>query len=416
MGAFHEKDEILSLLSGYLREKFIIEHRNIPIQAVTVVEWITIGLYLFILLIEPIRKDVAWKSVLYDSILTQIHLQSFSLDEDGQSVWIVDDKLLSNKRKIWKVNSENIQTWTGLESDNLGVQVSHAPDGSPAVITEKELFLLQNGVWKNQSLAGNEFRSSWRDRPTVHGTEFWGRNKFGEIFGMDFSTGDIVMLQHPDPTKTFFDGFQVNADGSLLVEIEGVDGIYLYVYDDGKWIESGYFLDDKGWTPDSMDYCLDSDGTPWVLREFIDGFQVGYFSLEKANWEWISLNPYSAKSEEYYALQIDKRGRLWLQGDIDFDDFVRVYEVLSGGLYEIVEYNEYNSNFQSEFLITLGSDGKMWSAGDTLTWIDSNAPDLPRPLPEWIAVFGTFPVKITIQILFILAMLLVVFAQAKYGR
>jgi hypothetical protein len=133
-------------------------------------------------------------------------------------------------------------------------------------------------------------------------------------------------------------------------------------------------------------------------------------------WEWISLTPYSQHRERYYALQVDQRGRLWLEGDIYDDFFVRVYDVLPKGLYEIVEYNRYNSNLGTESAITLGPDGKMWVAGDTVAYIDSNAPTLPKPLPDWLAFFGTITGEFVILFILICAGALMFVVQRQSVR
>ncbi|MEW5938148.1 MAG: hypothetical protein AB1750_00685, partial [Chloroflexota bacterium] len=98
------------------------------------------------------------------------------------------------------------------------------------------------------------------------------------------------------------------------------------------------------------------------------------------------------------------------------DFFVRVYEVLPSSLYEIVEYNEENSNLQTGSPITLGPDGKMWIAGNTVAYIDSNAPDLPKPLPAWLAFFRTLTGRVVVFFIIICAGILAVVAQRQNAK
>jgi len=419
LSSFDEKDELLEIIKNRLGEKFVLSQTIIDPLVLPQVATIIMSVILFTTyIIEPFDFLSVWTPVIEKPFMTFLNVRAYSLDEDVQSVWILSEKGFSDELQVWKANGHNIQVWDGLQSSYPYGQISHDENGNPVVIRENEITRWKNGVWASEPLAPPQSSISFRAHPTVYGSQFW--NDYGTVSGKDFVTGKIETLYPTPVADATAHGFRINPDGSLLVLIEKEDNGYLYQFKDNLWVEPGYSLGHIYPVFDLIDYFLDASGVPWALREIHENdkreYRVGYFSIEKNEWNWISLSPYSLRGEEFYSLQVDQRGRLWLEGHVDYREFVRVYDVLPNGLYEIVEYDEYNSNLETEIPITLGLDGKMWIAGNTLSYIDSNAPDLPKPAPDWLAAMGTITVRMVITFAYLSAAIWMSVAQTRASR
>ena len=412
------KEELLEALKGQLGEKLVVSKGLIdPLFLSQIASIVMVLVVCATWLIEPFDLSFVWTPVIEKPTLTFIHVKAYSLDEDGQSTWILSRDSFSDTYQVLKITGKNIESWEKLPSDYHDVQISHDSYGNPVVIKEEQTIQWQNGEWETIPFQGEKLRFSWRDRPTVQGSKFWetasfGGNKNHEIVGIDFASGQSERIPLPPGMEgDWLSNIQVNNDGSLTAEMTVNESKWLYIYKDGQWMQPGYPLEKGTWMFDPIDYCVDAEGRPWVLQGFSEGFRVGRYSPESNSWNWISLNPFSNQGEKYSALQVDQRGRLWLQGDIDYDDFVRVYDVLPKGLYELEEYNEYNSKLPHDFMITLGQDGKMWVAGDNLSYIDSNAPNLPQPAPDWLAALGTLTARLVIVFFYLCTAIIMVGTQ-----
>ena len=415
--SFEGKEELLETLNAQLGEKLI--RKNIDPLVFSQIGSIGITIVVFMTwMIEPFDFSFVWTPVIEKPAMTFILIQAYSLDEDGRSTWIVDRKPFSDTYRVMKVTGRNIESWENLPSDYRDIQVSHDGYGNPVIIKEKEIIRWQDGEWGIHPFEREKLRFQWRDRPTVLGTQFWGsisfeENKKHEITHFDFASNQSELIPlPPGMEKNWLSNVQVSNDGSFIVEMKVEEAKWLYVYKDGQWIEPGYPLEKGTWMFDPIDYCVDAEGRVWILQGFSEGFRVGRFLSDKNQWDWISLNPVSSQKEEFTALQVDQRGRLWLQGQIDYHEFVRVFEVLPQGLYELEEYNEYNSKLPRKFHITLGLDGKMWVAGDNLAYIDSNAPELPKPAPDWLAAMATITARMVVAFLYLCVTVLLIGVQA----
>jgi len=410
--SLEDKEELLETIKAQLGEKFVVSKKAVDLFWLSqIISSLVTMLYLLSVGVKPYGFAFAWTPVIEKSMLAFMDVKAYSLDEDGQSVWVVGENSFSDMALVMKITGRKIEHWGNLPSDYSDAQISHDLAGNPVVIKENEIIRWQNEKWEGTLLNGEQFSYPWWDRPVVQGPKFWRVVMYGEenrinLIHFDFASDQSGLLPRLSDAGGWADDLRVNADGSLLVKIRSDGSYLLYVFRDGHWMEPGYPLE-KGLMPhrDPIDYCLDAEGNPWILQEFSDGYRVGRYVADGQRWDWISLNSLSTHGEEYEALQVDQRGRLWLEGRMDNGYFVRVYDVLPKGLYELEEYNDYNSNLEHDFLITLGPDGKMWVAGDNLAYIDSNAPTLPRPFPNWFAALGTIPVQFVIVILLLVSVI-----------
>jgi hypothetical protein len=145
------------------------------------------------------------------------------------------------------------------------------------------------------------------------------------------------------------------------------------------------------------DFAMDHNGRLWALNRpwRDDAWMIGQYDPGTASWAWSELEPAGdSLVREYHAIQVDARGRVWLAGTyqdvrLRARNFVTVFEPVPGApARRIVEYDDDNSNYQGDISpgsLRLGPDGRIWTADDRLVWMDSTAPELPRPLPAWLA-------------------------------
>jgi hypothetical protein len=170
------------------------------------------------------------------------------------------------------------------------------------------------------------------------------------------------------------------------------------------------------------DFTLANDGTVYVLLVGLSGVDSLVEKIGVDGRQVFTKLPSHHQAEQgredYYSLEVDVRGRLWVAGGIP--SFVRVMEPNWAGLaHEIVEYNQYNSNYQNglESNLLRTSDGRIWAAKYHLVWTDSNVDDLPPPLPDWLAWArqpeSTLPFVLALSFL---VLILLVIINRKFWR
>lgn len=169
---------------------------------------------------------------------------------------------------------------------------------------------------------------------------------------------------------------------SVIADVRGHG--YFYIFDGEQWqrlteTPENFRLNLEG------DFSLDPSGNLWVLSPQFSASNtqatnvVGRYIKSENNWQWIFIT-----SDEYYeSFMVDSRGRLWLKAK----EHVDVYEIAPDqSAHQLVSYTPDNSNFQNDFskdALHMGVDGRLWVADRKLVWIDTNALNLPSPMPEW---------------------------------
>ncbi len=341
------------------------------------------------------RGQTGWHSV---TRVSPLSVRVFSLDGDG-SPWFIAGTNTGSSYRIYHGSDAGIQTWRlpswasdrGYSGDPIGV--SGDATGKPWVIFPARMLHWTGTEWQLIPFPGGEIQGRY-DEVTVAGSNLWALappvEGTGEVlWNVDFASGESRSVPLPDPavqTGLSIYRFRVLTDGALLVFAEGSSsdkGIF-YLLRDGQWQMPGCPVE---WPSAGIlqDLTMDSIGRVWVLFRVYSGDRavgdsLGRLDPESMTWAWWQLEPQG--SWNYWSMEVDALGRIWLaDGD---SDSLAVFQLTSDGrLHEIVRYTPKNSNYEYG-PFRLGPDGRMWSCGDRLVWIDSNVPALPRPLPDWM--------------------------------
>lgn len=141
-------------------------------------------------------------------------------------------------------------------------------------------------------------------------------------------------------------------------------------------------------------YAIDKNSRLWILtstdlpcNQVGTQLRLGIYDPANRSWLWNNLegNFFCGSGNYYQGMVVDSHDRLWFQTS----QYLDAFELNSTGtLNGVVRYTSNNSNYQNGFAQTeldLQPDDRLWSAGREVAWIDTNATELPRPLPDWLS-------------------------------
>ncbi len=349
---------------------------------------------------DLVRQQVAWQTAF--RIGEGNSFQGYSIDNDG-SPWLIIETNLPRKSYIFHLSPTGAEKWELPTETSMWTPDSVARDqqGYPWVMTGEGVLHWNGGEWQSLPV------SLGKGVPILTASNYWmWLDEFGfgivtNLYTFDLSTGETTPIPLPASAieaglKPFTKHKLLNND--LLVLFKNEEQKRIYHLRENGWQESGYSIPES--VSDIDDYTLDTNGQLWALSSNVEAkaYSIGKLNPEAGIWQWYSLpmNPQYKDQwgNEYQTLEIDARGRFWLEGSLpreNWENYLVVFDLTAEGqLHEIVRYTADNSNYQSRYNMTLGPDGRIWAAKDTLVWIDSHAIDLPRPLPGWI-VFALTP-------------------------
>jgi len=368
------------------------------------------------------RANVAWTRAL--PLPLSSDTEAFDIGPDG-SLWVLD--------------RESHTDWWQT-SDYLVYHVSPASGGPWRLPTTAELFPdgahLGGPEWIHVDASGRPWlgfsieprllyltggRWQWFDYPEevaqpaatgpawVDGVIWIQDMESLALYSIDAVTGDFESFRlGPAEYEGFYHPLQATADGALIALRGGLsvggptalNRFYLGQWSGWRDLEFGEFHLPEYW--EVADVTSDPEGNLYVLvipyPNCVEGVMrslVGRWSIDTARWDWRELQHYGDCERRRYrpALVVDPRHRLWLQTT----DAVVVYtespfDSPAGGSTPTILYSTENSGF-ADGSLWLGPDGRVWALGttDPLVWIDANAPELPEPLPYWVARFIGFP-------------------------
>lgn len=342
------------------------------------------------------RGQTGWHSV---ARVSPLSVKGFSLDSDG-APWLIAGTGTGSQYRVYHVSEAGTRVWkpplrvNGREYSRP-LAVGGNASGEPWIIFPTQMLHWTGAEWQQTPFPGGKIQNRY-DKMAVAGSNLWALALTAEgsdevLWSMDFSSGEshVVLL----PNSAVQAGlsvyrFHVLTDESLLVFAGGsgdIQGVF-YLLRDGQWQMLGYPAE---WSSSGVvqDLTMDSIGRVWVLYRIYGGDRVVGDTLSRLDpesmaWAWWQLEPQG--SWTYWSMEVDTLGRIWL-ADSDSGSLA-VFQLTSDDrLYEIVRYTPENSNYEYG-PFRLGPDGRMWSLGDRLVWIDSNVATLPRPLPDSMVI------------------------------
>lgn len=352
--------------------------------------------------VDFLRSHTAWKAA--TSLPPLSHVEAFSLDNDG-SPWMAIRTGFGEQYTLIHVGAGKSQSWRlPPEAGELSLTgpygVGRDPGGQPWAAFMHGILYWEGESWKQIPLPQS-------DRPeiplTASGSGIWVLPRVtagSSLYRLDLSAGTSAAL--PLPAAAAQADLTIHhahllPDNDLWVLFSHQETYRVYRLRPEGWEETGIPLPQLANNLFISDLTLGPEGKIWVLR-MRESAQIGAFDPGTQTWSWYELpSPASSGSEQRYdGIQVDALGRVWIEGTESgetYEKFVDVFRpTATGKLEKVVRYTTRDSNYQqglSSSRLRLGPDGRMWSADDTLAWIDSNAALLPAPLPAWVTSFSS---------------------------
>ncbi len=359
-----------------------------------------------------VRQNVAWKSSI--KLEPRTTLEQFVLGADG-SPWILAEGWFSGKLQLLHVTNASVAQLDLPANYELHETL---PSGWPfrprsIVIDSYSRPWVAFSPLGLLHWAGSEWE--WFSfpvidiKPKVHDlvatdSKLWARvqpenGTESYLFSIDPSAGNAQII--PLPPSAYQSDMKLEAiratpDGALLALVSNGSASSLYMFREGRWQDSAYDID---LDPFDSAITADKSGRIWVAVPDTHTCEKGNEAIarigtpEAGNGPWVWSTTSCLPNDSFNSLIIDGQGRFWLGGR----DFVDVYEITPGETpRQIVRYTPTNSNYQNDLwqhAMSLGSDGRLWTAHRELVWIDSNTPNLPQPLPGWLATVASEDAK-----------------------
>jgi hypothetical protein len=404
---------LLAELSKHIPPERFEPDLEVALRRYTWRERALIGVFVVLLLAEVGTCLGTWgKGLLLDQVAwtTGVPLDwhqsvtAFTFDRSG-TLWMVVKTFPTDSQEVWRMGAEKVTQWsvppmvtlTG-KSDDIFQVVSHISidaNGYPWLVFGENLFRWTGEDWERVDIG-----EGWLRKTIAGSRQMWVWNALAgkaasPFVGVDITSGYALPVALPEPAVKL--GMKITeirtaVDGSALVLASGKDQCRLYFFDDGQWHENVLTFDTLKSCPD--EFTLDPQGHVWVLSlEDINQntndytYKIGKHDFDSQAWTWYTVTLSSKDALNGYhsiqSLTVDGRERLWLRADRQVD----VWEPLADGtLQRIVQYTSENSGYPGYGNnLYQNRDGRIWIAGGKLAWIDSNAENLPRPLPDWIS-------------------------------
>lgn len=321
--------------------------------------------------------------------------------ESSSSVWIVTRDYVSEQLTINHLDGNKTQSWTIPGNEMSGTNARHVQilvdsKQQPVLVGQDNLYVPAGTAWgKIPYPAGYSADLDRLSTASNLSNEIWAVLTNQELDHPDLLIH--IQADHPQPQPVELADPETHQlirpqkivpapDGSFLLQ----DGKRIYVIRNGT-IQLHYDV----MTRDQLgieDFTLLNNKELYVLLSSFPAQEGSVERIDAQGQPTLTQLPMVAAEpngpERFYeSIEVDSHGRLWIGGNYPY--FMAVFEPdWQGTARKMVEYNEYNSSYQNGGYgsdVVMSSDGRIWSADDRLVWIDSNAAELPEPLPDWLA-------------------------------
>ena len=368
------------------------------------------------LAIDQLRKNRAWTLEIDARSMDQT-IEDFALGPNGM-LWLLvrnrrRDVLDSGSYGLRGVGADGEQAWQIPATDDLfpagvpdsvlpfPIGLSLAPEGEPRLNFGLDVLALRFGeeTWE---WVLPETSMPFADLAQWTGHSYWTRLQTeGMIRASDLLSGDVLELELAGEGLSFLLEYKVRPAGGFLAQIATRDRRYFLALVPGP--EQEMIWEEVDVTPfrgkgywNLVDYYMDADSKLYVLVQD-EGYcssghpasSLGLLNARGGAWQWWTLTqPGECRNVLGEGqLVVDAHGRIWVSTLRDLT--VLPSDSLNRGTSAgAIHYSEDNSGYMAGRKLELGPDGRIWSLdllGDGLGWIDSNAEELGKPLPEWIA-------------------------------
>ncbi len=298
--------------------------------------------------------------------------------------------------------------------------ISVMEDGTPLIWLDTGVLRYVVDHWKEIPFENDQSVSILDGM--VSGRYGWFVDRQGHVVKVDALTGtwsELVLPETAEQRGLSPVSASPMPDGDLLVLMSKDIESRVYRLSNGKWTDQEIpVIQANGRV---IDYFLDSDNALWVLLEVkysnliverIDSLDSVLLTQLPLN-----LNNEGQRMDEYRALMVDSRGRLWMY-DVSPASVVVFEPMWNDNARELARYTENNSNFQNgtSFPPVMTADGKIWSFDEQIISMDTNLKDLPKPLPSWYASLDWNSVRLILSLSQITALLSPLILQSLLAR
>ncbi len=391
--------------------------------------------------------SIAWK--ITDWSFNRSSVNAVRIDSQGHPWLIVKDNLDLNHYHLRHVTGNGAKSWKMPALGSITpfmIGLAEDANQDPWLIMGKQLAHWEGGQW------------TFLDTPM--GAQLWGTSAMGLavadsiVWGIDQSARDRIirldLSQPPGKVDVFplpissasadcqIGGIKLLPGGDLMAIFHNDSVLGVFRLHDSQWQEIASIQKDISSETCVSDFTVDSNGNIWVLSfSVVENKNVGKFDPQRNAWTWMDIRHPGLDSEigpfefGYSNIIVDPLGRVWISGDrergrIDYG-MVGVYEKgAEDTLVEIRHYTTENSSLESGVIhhILPTPDGRIWSWGGQLVWIQSAAEALPATAPDWIISLGgreerslvAFCILAPVCILALVYVILAVINTRKAGR
>jgi hypothetical protein len=257
----------------------------------------------------------------------------------------------------------------------------------PVLVARKAVYFIKDGQWNIFDYQPDYQYDSYNASVVI--TDIWlplyGFGRKDEKFLLVHVQADaphpqVATLVDPLTKKVIHPSMAKTAsNGTVLL----LGGNTIYTLRDGKLQEQRYLVVYKEELPWIKDFALADDGSLYVLAD--DTVEKITLDGKQTSTQLPAISVDDRWGGSYNSLEVDAHGRLWLTW---YTDAIGVFQPEWNGIArQVVMYDKYNSNYQPNLDVNpfRTRDGRIWAAREHLVWIDSNATQLPSPLPDWLA-------------------------------
>jgi hypothetical protein len=335
--------------------------------------------------------------------------------ESQDSIWVVTTNLGGSAEVIHY--GENVSRWQ-LPDPKTSIDYHDAivlsdSQGQPTVINrEGEIYVWSsNGEWTQTKFSEGHAPWIFGDYYTSSRTDAWfilhRENADTVLAQVHAGSNKIDLMELPEYAKEKeYEPYRLSIlpDDTVLV-LAGKHESAVFVLKNGEWQEAVYPANSH---PSMIirDFTVDANGRLYFLHA---GFHEDKNMVEMVDAGKTVETELPGLDDDfrYEHLEVDKNGRLWIDGGYESKVIV-LKPVWGGTAEEIVSYSESNSSFSgdSDEGLRLLSNGQIWSADRKLVWIDSNLERLPQPLPVWVGIVNGRSYQFIIYLSFMLFLFL----------
>lgn len=365
-----------------------------------------------------ILPSVAWETIWGEGFLPSGHINNYWIEDQGTS-WISFMRT-GDTPQVVQINAKGTETWSfENKGDVLYANAIIADQAGQPWLIHDDFYLHWSGTsWQNIESGGYSIRAN---PPIVIDNGFWtiaSRENEPSRFLLRIDLDDGKETLFTLPVDLAQDGFYIREvdiapDNSIIVLFvkDQFPQAIFYSFQNGQWhrlcsLEVEWYVPDFELNlPDAKayvqidDFTIDAKGQIWVINDKDGRSTIGRYNTLKSEWDWSPIAPDCELCASHFSeMVVDKHDRVWatagysMKNDINDDNYwvqgfgLDVFAPHWGTSAErLVRYTNKNSNFQygiGQTGVRLSHDGRIWIASDRLVWIDSNNPDLPKPMPD----------------------------------